>query len=48
MAGAARLALASCNAWESGHFAAYADIARWAPDCVIHVGDYIYEGGVGS
>jgi len=41
----AKLALASCNSYESGHFAAFADMARWAPDCVIHVGDYIYEGG---
>lgn len=43
----AKLALASCNAWESGYFAAYADMAQWTPDCVIHVGDYIYEGGIG-
>ena len=42
----ARLVLASCQAWETGHFAAYADIAAWAPDAVIHVGDYIYEGGI--
>lgn len=42
---AVRLALASCNSYEAGHFAAYGDMARWAPDCVIHVGDYIYEGG---
>lgn len=42
----ARLAVASCQSWQSGHFAAYADIAAWAPDCVVHVGDYIYEGGV--
>jgi alkaline phosphatase D len=42
----ARLVLASCQAWETGYYAAYADIAAWAPDCVIHVGDYIYEGGI--
>lgn len=42
----ARLALASCQNWQSGYFAAYADMAAWAPDCVIHVGDYIYEGGI--
>ena len=47
-AGSAKLALASCQNWQSGQFAAYADMAEWAPDCVIHVGDYIYEGGVGS
>jgi alkaline phosphatase D len=45
---AAKLALASCSHYETGHFAAYADIARMAPDCVIHVGDYIYEGAGGS
>lgn len=43
----AKLALASCNAYESGFFAAFADMAAWTPDCVIHVGDYIYEGGIG-
>ncbi len=42
---ATKLALASCNAYESGYFAAYADMADWSPDCVIHIGDYIYEGG---
>ena len=41
-----RLALASCQSWQSGYFNAFADIAAWAPDCVIHVGDYIYEGGI--
>jgi alkaline phosphatase D len=39
-----KLALASCSAYETGHFAAYRDIAEWQPDGVIHVGDYIYEG----
>lgn len=43
---AARLAVASCQSWQSGYFAAFADMAEWAPDCVIHVGDYIYEGGI--
>lgn len=46
-AGAAKLALASCANYEAGHFTAYADIAAWAPDCVIHIGDYIYETGPG-
>lgn len=40
------LAVASCQSWQSGHYAAFADIAAWAPDCVVHVGDYIYEGGI--
>lgn len=43
----ATLALASCNHYETGQFAAYADMARAAPDCVVHVGDYIYEGAAG-
>ncbi|GIU68017.1 alkaline phosphatase D family protein [Candidatus Phycosocius spiralis] len=47
MDASAKLALASCNAYESGYFAAFADMAAWTPDCVIHVGDYIYEGGIG-
>lgn len=46
--GSARLALASCQSWQSGFYAAYSDMAEWAPDCVIHVGDYIYEGGIGT
>ncbi len=41
----ATFAIANCQAWETGHYAAYRDIAEWAPDCVIHLGDYIYEGG---
>jgi alkaline phosphatase D len=40
------LAVASCQSWQSGHYAAFADMAAWAPDCVVHVGDYIYEGGM--
>lgn len=44
-AASASFALASCQSWESGYYAAFGEIARWAPDCVIHVGDYIYEGG---
>jgi alkaline phosphatase D len=38
-----RLAVANCQHYESGFYAAYADIAAWAPDCVVHIGDYIYE-----
>ncbi|NLZ56743.1 MAG: phosphodiesterase [Corynebacterium sp.] len=41
------LAVASCANWESGHFAAYGDIARRAAahrlDLVVFLGDYIYE-----
>jgi alkaline phosphatase D len=38
------LALASCQHYEQGHYAAYRAIAADAPDLVVHVGDYIYEG----
>ncbi|MEE4279562.1 MAG: alkaline phosphatase D family protein [Halieaceae bacterium] len=43
-AGSVRLAVASCQSYESGYYAAYRDMAEWMPDCVIHLGDYIYEG----
>jgi alkaline phosphatase D len=38
------LAVASCQHFEQGHYAAYRAIADDAPDVVVHVGDYIYEG----
>jgi alkaline phosphatase D len=38
------LAVASCQHFEQGHYAAYRAIAEDAPDLVVHVGDYIYEG----
>ena len=47
-AATAKLAVANCQAWETGRYAAYRDLAQWTPDCVIHVGDYIYEGGQGQ
>jgi alkaline phosphatase D len=37
-------AVASCQHFEQGHYAAYRAIAADALDVVIHVGDYIYEG----
>ncbi|EGF93706.1 alkaline phosphatase D [Asticcacaulis biprosthecium C19] len=43
-----KLAHASCQSYESGYFTAYKDLAEWMPDCVIHVGDYIYESGIGA
>ena len=39
-----RLALAACQHWEHGHYAAHRDIARQDLDLVLFVGDYIYEG----
>jgi len=38
------LAVASCQYYETGHYAAYRAIAADALDLVVHVGDYIYEG----
>lgn len=38
-----RVALASCQRIEQGHFTAWADIAKRDLDMVLHVGDYIYE-----
>jgi len=37
------IAVASCQFYESFHWAAYRDMAERAPDLVVHVGDYIYE-----
>ena len=39
-----RLATASCQHWETGFYAAHRDIAEWAPDLVVFLGDFIYEG----
>lgn len=37
------VALVCCQHYETGHFAAYEDMAASHPDLVVHVGDYIYE-----
>ena len=39
-----RLATASCQHWETGFYAAHRDLAEWAPDLVVFLGDFIYEG----
>ena len=44
----AKIALAYCQNYESGFFSAYRDLADWAPECVMHTGDYIYEGAAGK
>ncbi|MGH3313074.1 MAG: alkaline phosphatase D family protein [Streptomyces sp.] len=36
-------ALASCQAWVGGRYAAYRNLAAEDLDLVVHVGDYIYE-----
>jgi alkaline phosphatase D len=39
----ARFALASCQSFTEGYFAAYRDMAGYDLDFILHVGDYIYE-----
>ncbi|WP_245876379.1 alkaline phosphatase D family protein [Caldimonas caldifontis] len=41
--GLLRLALASCQHYEQGHFVAHREIARQDLDVVLFVGDYLYE-----
>ncbi len=44
-----RLGVVSCANWEAGHFAAYRHLAlRGDLDAVVHLGDYIYEYGIGQ
>jgi alkaline phosphatase D len=38
-----RLAYASCQRWEHGHFAAWRHLAEEQPDAVVFLGDYLYE-----
>ncbi|WP_344513736.1 alkaline phosphatase D family protein [Dactylosporangium maewongense] len=42
------MAFASCSHYESGYFTAYRRMAEDRPDLILHLGDYIYEGGTGS
>ncbi|MFW6597189.1 alkaline phosphatase D family protein [Propionibacteriaceae bacterium Y2011] len=41
-------AFASCQNYPEGHFTAFADMATQDLDLVVHLGDYIYEGGGGG
>lgn len=44
-----RLATVSCANWQAGYFAAYRHLAlRDDLDLVVHLGDYLYEYGVGD
>lgn len=43
-----RFAFASCQHYETGLYTAYEHMSREDLDLVIHLGDYIYEGGVGK
>jgi alkaline phosphatase D len=38
------IASASCQHFETGYYAAHRDLAAWAPDLVLFLGDFIYEG----
>lgn len=38
-----RLAFASCQRWEHGHYAAWRHLVADQPDLVLFLGDYIYE-----
>ncbi|MFN7855820.1 MAG: alkaline phosphatase D family protein, partial [Acidovorax sp.] len=38
-----RLAFASCQRWEHGHYAAWRNLVADHPDLVLFLGDYIYE-----
>ena len=40
-----RMAFASCAHFEVGHYTAYRRMAEDRPDLILHLGDYIYEGG---
>jgi len=42
-----RFAFASCQSWDQGLYTAYRDLARQDVDLVVHLGDYIYESGIG-
>ncbi|MGX7828419.1 alkaline phosphatase D family protein [Actinokineospora sp. 24-640] len=39
---------ASCSHYEAGYFTAYRRMAEERPDLILHLGDYLYEGGAGS
>ena len=40
-----RMAFASCAHYEAGYYTAYQRMAEDRPDLILHLGDYIYEGG---
>jgi alkaline phosphatase D len=42
------LAFASCQAWDSGYYPSYRHMAQEDLDLVLHLGDYVYEGGIAA
>jgi alkaline phosphatase D len=43
-----KVAAVSCQNYTDGFYNAYADVVEQSPDLVTFLGDYIYEGGVGT
>ncbi|MEO1294630.1 MAG: alkaline phosphatase D family protein, partial [Cyanobacteria bacterium J06636_16] len=43
-----RFAYANCQNYQNGFYTAYEHLAQEDLDLVIHLGDYIYEGGIGE
>ena len=43
-----KFAVVSCSNWQHGYFNAYDRIAEKEVDVVLHLGDYIYEYGIGN
>lgn len=42
-----RFAFASCQDWQAGFYSAYRRMAEEDLDVIVHLGDYIYEYGIG-
>ena len=43
-----RFAFASCQDWQAGFYSSYRRMAEEDLDVVVHLGDYIYEYGIGA
>lgn len=41
-----RFAFASCQNYQAGYYTAFEHMAREGVDLIVHLGDYIYEGGI--
>ncbi len=46
--GSMRFLFASCQNWQSGYWPLWAHAPNDEPDVVLHLGDYIYEGGISA
>ena len=46
--GPLQMAFVSCSNYSGGYFTAYRRLAEEHPSLVLHLGDYIYEGGGGT